>query len=1186
MSDSDSKKRKMELSTPEDVITKFHNLDGDLICERKKSFFTLLKTASQKLTPTEIDYVIDNLNPKSYQQKLFYVHAIVYFKKTEQLIQVLKDCNRDHIKIAMRQHWFIQEAFKDMAPNTLVNEFFPEVSYSTRLKLLNRIPCCWSEEKNDDLFSCLQRRYGFYVASNVLQACSATIIEKILSEHETVLTINQVIYLLNKNERLFNIYVDHWESIFKKPYKEKNVITLLAFKYPKLFLELYRNEKICCDKLTASASISLLTVLKEELYSDSYRFGKILNARKLVGSLGSEFQIFCRHLMPNKFEDLNGNSLCFQLLKYVPRKTRWELFTQSLNIVFPHKTIKNFLEIIDETILKLNPGKELIHQWARIKYENSSDDNFLQYYPSSESIPVIKEMINLCSDMRNRQSLIKHLISTCAHNNDLLSLDKVLEYIVSRHKNEEPHAYMRQIQFLLTAFKTEEFTKEHWNFIQQQLVLMRAKDVVHYSEYIDIEVAFLEYAYKNDRNAFKLEAIEFMKRACDNSWNYKRNFENSKLKYEIFLELVSCLKEVPSTSVYYNDFQACIITDLVDLCKNYPEKCINISDYPEFVSVIETILAKDEEFSYSDFQVISSILTYNMEFPQFALTFLTEEKVLKVLKNIANIYSIWSFIESLTSKKCFSVLETNILTSLIDQVDDNGWELRYIFKSLVVHHPKIILKYINKIGYSMEFCKEMKHYSHLELDKKICDYFINDWPEATDARKETALKILIQLLDEDEFTKFFNEHLKISLTKHENTDEIVLNKVQKQILCSFKEVLLPQKYIPLLLNACDGNFQEAALPSFCSLFARSPEKVLYSYIESMFKQNPQMQECSLILSNQFLEQNYVVKLIKIIKPTSYCTLKFICLFALKLFVKTEFEDVLNLFINFTNMFEEYDRGIFSSFIKTKVSKKYASRYIETCWNMIERFMLAKKKSYDFLDKLLAQTLDEEVVKSLSSTFVKNIITKYFTEGDKRLSNINSFVLYCLAYREEDNEINYKMIFQMLAKLSKGNICLFCYNFVEFQNNINQRSFVDNFIQHWKQNFVAKDTINEHVMLNLLFKSMNESKEDFAKSVVDSLLRSISDVGPFVYLVYARNLDELLSKTKRFNIYDLLHLMLLYKPSSTIYIFVLNLLKPVDDEETEEVKITYKSILGILKDSKEPIVKCCYEQYVYNNKSAF
>ncbi|XP_028143489.1 uncharacterized protein LOC114337279 isoform X2 [Diabrotica virgifera virgifera] len=1184
---SDSKKRKMELSTPEEVITKFHNLDGDLIGERKKCFFTLLKTASQNLTPTEIDYVIDNLNPKSYQQKLFYVYAIVYFKKTERLIQVLKDCNRDHIKIVMQQHWFIEEAFKDMAPNTLVNEFFPEVSYSTRLKLLNRITRYWSEEKNDELFSCLQQRYGFYVALNVLQACSATLLEEILSEHETILTINQVLYLLNRSDRLFSNYMDHWESIFKKPYKEKNVITLLACKYPELFLELHRNEKICCDKLTASASNSLLLVLKEELYSDSHRFGKILNTRKLVKSLGSEFQIFYRHLMPNKFEDLNENSLCIQLLKYVPKKTRWELLTQSLNTVFPQNSIKKFLEIIDETILKLNPGKDVIYQWARIKYENSSDDNFLQYYPSSESIPVIKEMINLCSDMRNRQSLIKHLISTCAHNNDLLCLDKVLEYIVSRHKNEEPHAYMRQIQFLLTAFKTEKFTKEHWNFIQQQLVLMRTKDVLHYSEYIDIEVAFLEYSYKNDRDAFKLEATEFMKRACDNSWNYKRDFENSKLKYELFLELVSLfLKEVPSTSKYYKDVQACLIPELVDLCKKYPEKCINISDYPEFVSAIETILAKNKEFSYSDFQVITSILTYNIEFPQFALTCLTEAKILEVLKNITYLYSIWPFIESLTSKKCLSILETNILYSLIGQFDENEWELRYIFKSLIVHHPKIILKYINKFVYSVQFCKEMKHYSHLKLDQKICDHFINDWSEATDERKETALNILIQLLDEDEFTKFFNEHLKMTLAKNKNADDIVFNKIQNQILRSFKDVLIPQNYIPLLLNLCDGNLQEAALPSFCSLFARSPEKVLYSYIENMFKQNSQMQECSLILSNQFLEQNYVVKLLKLIKPNSYSTLKFICLFALKVFVKTESEDVLTLFINFTNMFEEYDRGIFSSFVKTKVSKKYAFRYIETCWKMIERFMLGKKKSYDFLNKLLTRALDEEIVKSLSSTFVKNIIISYFAEGDKRLSNINSFVLYCLAYREEDNEINYKMIFQMLAKQSKGNICLFCYDFVEFQNNINQQLFVDNFIQHWKQNFVAKDTINEHILLNLLCKSMNESKEDFAKSVVDYLLRSISDVGPFVYVVYARNLDQLLSKTKRYNIYDLLHLMLLYKPSSTIYIFVLNLLKPVDDEETEEVKTTYKSILGILKDSKEPIVKCSYEQYVYNNNNAF
>lgn len=141
-----------------DFITRFHGIEGDKIQDRKKNFNKLIRDPSFTTNKQVIHDALDKLEPKTYLEGLFKVDALIYFRHTERMIDILKGGNEVYISKIMKQHWFFKDMFENMDAESLVNEFLPCLSYAMRMKMLKILSMVLNENKMDDIFTNVHKR--------------------------------------------------------------------------------------------------------------------------------------------------------------------------------------------------------------------------------------------------------------------------------------------------------------------------------------------------------------------------------------------------------------------------------------------------------------------------------------------------------------------------------------------------------------------------------------------------------------------------------------------------------------------------------------------------------------------------------------------------------------------------------------------------------------------------------------------------------------------------------------------------------------------------------------------------------------------------------------------------------------------------------------------------------------------
>lgn len=141
-----------------DFVSRFHALEGDTISDRKKNFNKLLKDPSFSTNQQSIRDALDNLEAKTYLESLFKVDALIYFKHTIRLFEIIKQGNEVFISKILKQEWFFKEVFQNMDSDDLVNDFLPCLSFVMRMKVLKKLAMVLGENKMDEIFTCLYKR--------------------------------------------------------------------------------------------------------------------------------------------------------------------------------------------------------------------------------------------------------------------------------------------------------------------------------------------------------------------------------------------------------------------------------------------------------------------------------------------------------------------------------------------------------------------------------------------------------------------------------------------------------------------------------------------------------------------------------------------------------------------------------------------------------------------------------------------------------------------------------------------------------------------------------------------------------------------------------------------------------------------------------------------------------------------
>ncbi|XP_072391594.1 uncharacterized protein [Diabrotica undecimpunctata] len=1175
-----------------DFATRFHNLDGDLKGERSKSLFKLLKTTIFE-NEAQLENVLKSLKPKSYQENLFYIDTLIYYKRSNDLIEILKGGNDVYISKILKQVWFFQNIFDDIEAETFVTEFLPHLSYAVKKKFLKRVSNHWNEQKIDSLFEALQKKYGLPLAVMILHKCSPTKIKTvIIVEYDLKLNSNQVLNIYNKSEELFMFYLKHYFNSNKGKYNDEKVLKHIATKNPKLLLKLQREENILIYGIGKRTSKNIFNVANDDIIKDTDYYLRFLKNSIVIRKLGKNFETLFKNLFPNTLNSVSIYCRSCMLLTYYPKNRRWNLFNQTFIEKFNGRDLKDLL-LNFNSMMKLNPPKEIIELWAEVNYKEQKGDynNFLKYYPPSKAIPILKEKVNVTSDINGRLSLVRLMIEACSNSKDLDSLVEVLKYVCFRHRNEETTFRKQVLGSVRNNFNLEDLNENHWKYIDEQIHILRIQKKLYLKENGDFIEKHLEYLVKNGKD-YKSLLIDYFKDMVIEGHSIHYSYKDLSLRKRLYIEMIELLDDVIKSVQGNTDnkhFKLDFLQTILKFCQENPEYCIKIADFPVFVQLIHESFSKNSNF---DNQIIVNVILYNVKFPQYAVEY--NRDIFQLMREAIEENKSLGPFGTLFSKILFTKDRDDFANKLLKFYCENFFE-RFPDSSIIgwflKNEPKVLLPYIAIVALNTKcvdrykMYKLIKHYSHLGFDKAVSDYLIARLDSGNiDISRLILIKISI-LLSTDDFITFVSERYLPKKDKLDLMDDEMRKIYQTQ--CDVAKLLgyvnEPYKMLPTIMKFCRGDYLQSVLPSLQKSFYRSPERILYSYVEALSKQAVSARKHAIFFSCEVLDKQHALHVLTNTKESNVSSLKYLFSATLKYFLKNPSEELLDKVIESMNNIDVNDKETLDSLKDVTIPVKYRAQYIEKCWKYFEGLKSKDVKITDYLNSFLNH-MSADILSILSVSFTTHIINRYFPVVDERLDDIDDFVVRVLRTRIPERNRNFQIVFDMLSKFLNTMRISFFKSFIDSINNEPDQQFLAMFAENWYKNFSLIDSFDEHIILNLIsFKLENSSVDDLATKTVNYLEQLIAEFG---YHCFDRFNDKFKSAFNYLYVveeYSLYLAILKYKATPTTCSLVLNNVIDMSDDDDEKLRNIFNEIINIIKNVETPIVRVNLKSFLDDNQ---
>ncbi|KAJ3658700.1 hypothetical protein Zmor_010425 [Zophobas morio] len=587
----------------EHFLNTFQTIEGTTIAVRQKNFFKLLHEIAPlvKDNVEALDAITSNLNPRTYLESIFRVNFLIYFRKSQELLILLKEGNYVFVSKIAKQDWFFKEVLIDVPADQLVNEILPCMSFSVRMKILRKLSRFSQSEKFDEIFDALVTRYGIYLASPFIIGCSPEKIRQILLDYPAKLTSKQLKILYSKDPQLIDFYFTATNTS-SHIYGYTNLIKFLYFNDHALFDILKNKYNISMlIRLGRRATKKFVMLKKDEIIKNPYKFDYI-NIKAVFRKIGRDSVQLFRNALPEQFPGCLIDSIW--PFNSFPEKYHYSLF---IKIFQDHYKIRlvDYPNIISEKLLKLIPDNVERSALAKVLVDTGHDE-YLKYLLIEDSVPLIKEIINVTSDIEERGKLIKYLIETCHINNSIDALLEVMKYFCFRHKNDDLDVHLQFINNIERHFDFRKFTEEMWATLNEFLAIHMLKFDECQSTYEKIQTMPLASINLGISVSQRLSYLEFL---------FKKNMAIDELIKEYFttyLEfpkyrdydkdfekyfLLFCINNIHETDRSEN-FKYLLICEINRWNSAYKEDQLSLYDFPILVHTFNSIIRSKQMKQY------------------------------------------------------------------------------------------------------------------------------------------------------------------------------------------------------------------------------------------------------------------------------------------------------------------------------------------------------------------------------------------------------------------------------------------------------------------------------------------------------------------------------------------------------------------------------------------------------------
>ncbi|KAL3265229.1 hypothetical protein HHI36_009443 [Cryptolaemus montrouzieri] len=311
----------------QDIIKEFHNLQGVLLREKNKSFHSLLRKVEDSGSASVLQN-IKELVPVTYLEETFKVEFLIYFKKSEDLLNVLTSGDEIRSCKIVRQDWFIKDLLKKFSSSELIVKLFSKLSLSIRLKILKRLVINIKDENRiDELFETLHRTYGLKIALVLLPGCSNEKIKDHLKKNIPSLSASQLKLLFNKDKTIIATYFEEMEKNGENldDYKWKSFFNYMGRMDPSFYFEIADKYKLYKRKLGRKSTKKFIDMEREKVLNKPEDYSRSLRSDALVRKLGKDFPKFYEKSLPSSIHDFRYCHVK-NLIRYYTKNKRYELY--------------------------------------------------------------------------------------------------------------------------------------------------------------------------------------------------------------------------------------------------------------------------------------------------------------------------------------------------------------------------------------------------------------------------------------------------------------------------------------------------------------------------------------------------------------------------------------------------------------------------------------------------------------------------------------------------------------------------------------------------------------------------------------------------------------------------------------------------------------------------------------------
>ncbi|XP_044747243.1 uncharacterized protein LOC123308582 [Coccinella septempunctata] len=1148
----------------DDFITNFHNLPGISLKEKKRSLHNLLKSLKNASTNT-VDSILQKLKPTSYLEETFRIEILITLKRTNDLLNVLKDGNEIEACKIIKQRWFIEELTNTFTADRFIQDVFPQLSLSVRTKILKKILVFIKDEEFiKKLFETLYSVYGWQVSSVLLTGCPDEKIKEMLQKHLCWLSTSQLKLLFNKNPSLVTFYFEMMkqEESYLDNYKWRTFFDYMVVKDPIFFENFSQKFDIYKRNFGRQTTKKFLKIKQDDIMENPNKYISFLRNDALVRKLGDNFPEFYKKALP---KDLYEFQYCSakSLLKYYRKSKQYQLYLNTFQETYKKDLWENS-DYMDERLIELIPNKEEREKWIkkfekRSNYEKYRDGGALVRCAMKCSAIEFEEEDYMLSDdvgISERKTVFNTLISTCKLNKDYDALLNVLKSFCQRHRNSDVSIIYNFLRCLYDELEMKKLTAEHWKYI---------------NEIINIQL-----------------------------------FKKQKLFYPILIEYIRFLRTQNKS-----------IDELVlTLLKEMPQKLVDFKyDDDEFEKSLLELYIKyypqvtDDKKLNLAVQIILSVMKWNKKHSKNPIYLHNQQ-------NILNDFLALKDKEKLDQPllKAFKYLicrqkecqETSDLDEIYWQNFKNLRD-RTITRWFLKYKPGIIKNNLNKVGIMLEnkdinLVRNLKKYDHIDIPNDITKLCLEELESAEPSKRDRVVKILVYFMSSQDFQSFFQQYIP-------TVDKVDTAGGSESVRKSYEIQCALAKYLKNRINLNDnlqdllkysrGDILSSALPSIYSSFCRIPENKLYSALDDLSNKAVSTRKHAIFLTSLISPIDKVLMKFSIVRQSekNVSVRQHMFLSCYKYYLRNNIDECWPLLRDYIAQLKKEQKDILKLLTNVhKIPINNRAIFTECAWEILSKVKKEGVKMDDNMQSLLSN-LNPSDIKLLREQFAMNIIENYLFDLDECSMNDTVFNLTnCFLVLCGNTEIKVRFIFDCIHKLKEKFwnddekkihvlkiISKFCFNiFKSMLKKDNKLKYDKNlpklFSEAWKKEFTIEETFEEHIFLDfVIIHIASDTKSDsLSKEMSEYFSGTLKKYGNLVIDNFKYFLTFFLRLIYKGDDHDLQVLKFLdsfldYNCSAEHCALVIDLLP--SGNHKEDVQEAYNKLLKKLLQ-KDQIVRIC------------